>query len=111
MLCNSAQDIHRVNSNADSLVGKADQSVVEEHIEPLLVEGNFLLQQIGLTAVNQLVVSQMFFESLHNSDPHLHVMGTVSEDQLASLLSLARTLFDQCAVASEQMFFEESVEL
>ncbi len=93
------------------MVGQSDQCVVKEHIEPLLVECYFLLQQISLAAVNQLVVSQMLFQTLYNSNAHLHIMSTVREDQLASLLPFVWALFDQSTVTPKQMFLEESVEL
>ena len=52
VLGNCAKYVEWVNADVDSCVAKPDQGVVQEHIEPLLVEVGLLLEQQRLTAVN-----------------------------------------------------------
>ena len=63
-----AEHVERVDSDVDPLVGQADQGVVQEHVEPLFVEGRLLIQHVGLAAIDQLVLPKVLLEALHNLD-------------------------------------------
>ena len=92
--CNRCEDIKGVDPDVDHIVGQADQSVVEEHIEPLLIELVLLAQHVGLASVDELVTLEVLLQLLDNFDSHLQVMSAVGEDQLADLLALIGTLLD-----------------
>lgn len=110
-LCDGSDHINRVDADVGPLVAETDQSVVEEHIEPLFVEVLFLLKQVSLATVDKLVVTQVFFEPLNDPDSELHVMLAMCVDQLADLGSLVGTLLDQGTVRSKEVFLKELVEL
>jgi hypothetical protein len=111
LLGDRAQNVDRVDPYVDSLVRQTNQRIVEEHIEPLLVEHSLMLKQVSLAAVDQLIISQVLLQGLDDSDSELHVMSTVRINQLANLLTLVGALSDQGGVTSEQMLFEKHVEL
>ena len=111
LLSDSAKHINGVDADIDSLGRETDQRVVKEHIKPLLIESGLALEQVSLAAIDKLVVSEVLFERLDDSNSHLHVVRAVSKNQLANLLTLIWTLLDQRAVASEKVFFKESVKL
>jgi hypothetical protein len=78
VLGNSAKDVERVNADVDSSDCEANQGVVQEYIEPLLIKARLLLEQQRLAAVNQFVFSQMLFEILNNFHSKFEVMGAVA---------------------------------
>jgi len=107
---NGRQDVKGVDTNVDAVVGEANKSVVEEHVEPLLVEFLLLGKQVCLASVDKLIAPQMFLELLDNFDPELEVVGAVSVDQLTDLLALVWALSDEATVVFEQVLGEEFVE-
>lgn len=111
LLGDGAKHIDSVDPNVDPLVAKTNQGVVEEHIEPLLVELGLLLQKVSLAAVDKLVFTQVFFQVLDDSNAQLHVVGGVRVNELAKLLAFVGALLDQGAVRPEKMLFKEIVEL
>lgn len=98
LLCNSTKHVDRINTNIDALVGKTNECVVEEDVEPLLIELGLLLKHVRLAAVDELIVAQVLLQVLDDSNAELHIVGAVCIDQLAQLLALVGALFNQGAV-------------
>lgn len=109
--CNRCEDIEGVDPNVDHIVRQSDKCIVEEYIEPLLIELVLLAQHMGLASVDELITLKVFLQLLDNFDSHLQVMSTVSEDQLTDLLTLVGTLLDQRAIVPEEMLGEKFVEV
>lgn len=93
-LCNSAKHINGVDSNVDTLVGKTNKSIVEEDIKPLLIKLSLLLQNVCLAAIDELIISEIFFKVLDNPDSQLHVMGGMCVNKFANLLPFIRAFFN-----------------
>jgi len=111
LLGDAVQDVQGVDAHVGLRVGKADQRVVKEHVEPLLVEFLLLSDQVGLARVHDLVVGDVVLEVLHDLDALVEVVARVAVDQLADVLPLVRALLHDLAVVLEQVVYEEPVEL
>ena len=108
---NSGEYVEGVDTDVDAVVREADQGVVEEHVEPLLVEFFLLREDMRLARVHQLVVVEVLLELLNDFDAKLEVVSAMGIDQLADLLALVWALLDKTTVVPEEVLREEFVEL
>lgn len=111
MLGNTVEDVERVHPNIGLRVSETDQGVVQEHIEPLLVEFLLLTNQVGLASIDYLIIADVILQVLHNLDAEVQVMLSVAINQLANVLALVGALLDDMAVVLEQVVDEELVKV
>jgi len=60
--CDSVQDIERADSDTDLGVVQPNKSIVEEDIEPLLVELGLILEEEGVSGVHDLIINKVLLE-------------------------------------------------
>lgn len=68
---NRVQDIQWVNSDVNLGILKSNECIVKEHIEPLLIETLFLLDEECMTSIHNLIKMEMLLERLDNFDSQL----------------------------------------
>ena len=72
------QNIEGVYSHVSFRVSEANQSIVQEHIEPLLIEFLFLANQVRLTCINSFIIRYIAFKVLDYFDSEVEVMLSVT---------------------------------
>lgn len=105
------ENIQRIHAHIGLWVGEADEGVVQEHIEPLLVELFLLSDEVGLARIDDLIIGDIVLEVLDDFDSLVQVVMGVTVDQFAHVLPLIRALLDDLAVVLEEVIDEELVEL
>lgn len=111
VLGDGAQHVEGVDPDVCLLVRQTDQGVVEEDVEPLLVELDLLRKEVCLGRVDKFVILELLLKALDHLDPHLKVVLTVGIDEFADLLAFVGALFDQAAVRPVEMLHEELVKV
>lgn len=107
----SVQDVQRINSNLRSRVAQTNESIVEEDIEPLLIELLFTVDQVGMAGVDNLLTWNILLQRFNNFDSHLKIMMAMRIDQFTHILSFLWRFSNDRAVVLEQVSHEKLVEL
>ena len=68
---NSVEHIERVNSNIDLRIVKTNERIVEEYIEPLLVEHLFVRDKECMAAVDGFIALEILLQGLNYFDSEL----------------------------------------
>lgn len=111
MLGNAVQDVEGVHADVGLRVREPNQRVVEEDIEPLLVEFLLLANQVSLAGIYDFVVIDVVLQVLDDLDSQVEIVLRVAVDELAYVLTLIRALLDNMAVVLEEVVNEELVEI
>jgi len=69
--CNGVEHIKGVNPNIDLWIVKTNKRIVEEHIEPLLVEYLFIGDKECVAAVNDFIALEILLQGLNDFDSEL----------------------------------------
>ena len=59
---NGAEYVERINANGGALVAEANKRIIEEHVEPLLVELCLLTQKVSLCCIDEFILNKMLLE-------------------------------------------------
>jgi hypothetical protein len=103
--------VERIDADVCLWICEANECIIEEDVEPLLVELLLLPNEEGLACIHDLLVSYIVLQVLHYLDALVQVVVCVAVYQLTHVLSLIRALLDDLAVVLEQVVDEELVEL
>ena len=111
VFCNTVQYVQGVDSHIGLRICQTDQSIVQEHIKPLLIEFLLLTNQVSLASIYNFIITDVILQVLHDLNAKIQVMLSVAVYQLTNVLPLVRALLNDVAVILEQMVYEKLIEV